>query len=66
MAISKQKKGEIHGEESIENLAMKIIDKGNHFPILSKHILSLAFSSLIPVEREKIVEYLKEKIPDLL
>jgi len=45
---------------------MKIIDKSNHYPILSKHILSLAFNILIPVEREKLVESLKEKIKDLL
>ena len=45
---------------------MKIVDKSNHYPILSKHILSLAFNSLIPVEREKIVDFLKEKINDLV
>ncbi|KAL4445060.1 hypothetical protein ABPG74_018788 [Tetrahymena malaccensis] len=53
-------------EEAIENIAAKIIDKGNHAPLLSKHILHLSLPILIPVEREKVIEYLREKILDLV
>lgn len=53
-------------EETIENIAAKIIDKANHSPLLSKHILALSLPILIPAEREKTIEFLREKILDLV
>lgn len=53
-------------EETIENIAAKIIDKSNHAPLLSKHILALSLPILIPAEREKTIEFLREKIVDLI
>ncbi|KRX00085.1 Armadillo-type fold [Pseudocohnilembus persalinus] len=52
--------------ETIENLALKIIDKSNHYPLISKHILSLSFPVLVEAEREKLIEFLREKVLDLI
>lgn len=56
----------MNNEQSIENLAVKIIEKGNHYPLLSKQVLILALPIMIPVEREKILEHLVNKMDDLL
>jgi len=53
-------------QESFENLAIKIIDKSNHYPILSKYVLTHALDILIPVEKEKVVQHLIEHFIDLL
>lgn len=53
-------------QENIENMAMKLIDKQNHYSILSKHVLTLAMPILVPTERQKLIDYLCDKVLELL
>jgi pumilio homology domain family member 6 len=49
---SKLENPDMNQEQSIENLAVKIIEKGNHYPLLSKHVLTLALPIMIPGKKK--------------
>ncbi|CAD8181174.1 unnamed protein product [Paramecium octaurelia] len=46
--------------EKIDNLAMKIIEKGIHNHLLSLQILKVALPNLVPEERQKVIEYFQQ------
>lgn len=46
--------------ERIDNLAMKIIEKGLHNHMLSLKILKTALPKLINVEKQKVIEFFQQ------
>lgn len=46
--------------ELFENLAVRIIEKQLHTQVLALYLLSLALPILVPVERDKVVQYFAE------
>lgn len=56
----------MESEEKLENMAVKLIQKNDHYPLISKYILKKAIAILIPNERDKLIDFLKEKFLDLV
>ncbi|CAD8130589.1 unnamed protein product [Paramecium sonneborni] len=58
--INKVKELFYNHSEKIDNLAMKIIEKGIHNHLLSLQILKVALPKLVPEERQKVIEYFQQ------
>jgi len=53
-------------EEKLENLALKLLEKEIHKPVLAKFIVRVSLAKMIPAEQQKVLDYFKDKLLDLL